>query len=118
MTDFSTGHSNRGPCKKNGGLRLQYRSLKRQSGGALLMMRMGDHYVLFYEDAKKAAKALKVGLTPRGGKIDSGPPQCYVPLYAQEVAIQILTQKGHRVAICDQATNRPEDKGPMAQKAA
>lgn len=136
MIDLSTrGQLNHGPrshkdrspamidpadARPNGGTRLmrEYQSLKQHSRGALLMFRFGVYYAFFFEDAEKTAKALKIQLTRRGAETGSGIPQCLVPLYAAEAAVMVLTQKGYKVAMCDQAEIPSEGNGLAPRKAA
>ena len=44
----------------------QYRDIKKQNPDCLIMLRMGDFFEMFYEDAVTAAKALEITLTARG----------------------------------------------------
>ncbi len=79
----------------------QYQSIRRTlPEGTLLLFRLGDFYELFFEDAKIASPVLNVALTKRNGM-----PMCGVPFHAAEAYIGKLIKAGHRVAICDQASD-------------
>ena len=83
-------------------LMRQYHGIKQQVPNTLLMFRLGDFYELFYEDAITAAKELEITLTARNKEKGEPIPMCGVPYHAAESYIARLTQKGFRVAICEQ----------------
>jgi len=80
----------------------QYHGLKQQVPNTLLMFRLGDFYELFYEDAVTAARELEITLTARNKEKSQPIPMCGVPYHSAENYIARLTQKGYRVAICEQ----------------
>ncbi|HEV2201042.1 MAG TPA: DNA mismatch repair protein MutS [Bryobacteraceae bacterium] len=80
----------------------QYHGIKQQVPNTLLMFRLGDFYELFYEDAVTAARELEITLTARNKEKGQPIPMCGVPYHSAENYIARLTQKGYRVAICDQ----------------
>jgi DNA mismatch repair protein MutS len=83
-------------------LMRQYHGIKQQVPNTLLMFRLGDFYELFYDDAVTAARELEITLTSRNKEKDQPIPMCGVPYHSAENYIARLTQKGYRVAICDQ----------------
>src|SRR5260370_5516820 len=83
-------------------LMRQYHGLKQQVPNTLLMFRLGDFYELFYEDAITAARELEITLTARNKEKGQPIPMCGVPYHSAESYIARLTQKGYRVAICEQ----------------
>jgi DNA mismatch repair protein MutS len=83
-------------------LMQQYHGLKQQVPNTLLMFRLGDFYELFYEDAVTAARELEITLTARNKEKGRPIPMCGVPYHSAENYIARLTQKGFRVAICEQ----------------
>ena len=83
-------------------LMRQYHGIKQQVPNTLLMFRLGDFYELFYDDAVTAARELEITLTARNKEKGQGIPMCGVPYHSAENYIARLTQKGYRVAICDQ----------------
>ena len=80
----------------------QYRAVKAQHPGAILMFRMGDFYEMFYEDAVTASKALDITLTARGKGTPNMAPMCGVPYHAADQYVARLVRQGFRVALCDQ----------------
>lgn len=89
----------------------QYMSMKSEHPDVILMMRMGDFYEMFGEDAKIAAQVLEITLTSReagpGGRI----AMCGVPHHAVDRYIARLISKGYRAAICDQMEDPKLAKG-------
>ena len=83
-------------------LMRQYHGIKQQVPNTLLMFRLGDFYELFYEDAITAARELEITLTARNKEKGEPIPMCGVPYHAAESYVARLTQKGYRVAICEQ----------------
>jgi DNA mismatch repair protein MutS len=90
------------PSEPSTPLMRQYYGIKQQVPNTLLMFRLGDFYELFYEDAVTAARELEITLTSRNKEKDQPIPMCGVPYHSAENYIARLTQKGYRVAICDQ----------------
>src|ERR1700688_3373454 len=83
-------------------LMRQYHGIKQHVPNALLLFRLGDFYELFYDDAVTAARELEITLTARNKEKGQPIPMCGVPYHSAENYIARLTQKGFRVAICDQ----------------
>src|SRR6516164_6962048 len=83
-------------------LMRQYNTIKQQAPNALLLVRLGDFYELFFEDAVVAARELEITLTSRNKEKGAAIPMCGVPYHSAEGYIARLIQKGYRVAICDQ----------------
>lgn len=87
---------------------VEYQKTKEQYPDYLLFYRMGDFYEMFFEDAKKAAKALDINLTHRGKYMDTEEnvekpiPMCGVPYHAYESYMAKLVKNGFKVAICEQ----------------
>jgi DNA mismatch repair protein MutS len=80
----------------------QYMALKAQHPDAFLFFRMGDFYELFFEDAVRAAPLLEVTLTTRDKDKPDPIPMCGVPVHAADGYVKRLSERGHRVAICEQ----------------
>ena len=80
----------------------QYLAIKRDHPDALLFYRMGDFYELFFDDAVRAAEALRITLTQRGKHGGQDVPMCGVPVRAADSYLQKLIQSGFRVAVCEQ----------------
>ena len=80
----------------------QYLALKAQHPDAFLFYRMGDFYELFLDDAVRAAPLLEVTLTTRDRDKPDAIPMCGVPVHAADGYVKRLSEKGYRVAICEQ----------------
>jgi len=83
----------------------QWFALKAEQPDALLFLRMGDFYELFFEDAEAAAAALDIALTRRGEHQGLPIPMCGVPVHASEAYLARLIRRGFRVAIAEQMEN-------------
>src|ERR1700704_6374512 len=83
-------------------LMRQYSAIKKQHPTALLFLRLGDFYELFFEDAVVAARELQITLTSRNKEKDQAIPMCGVPYHAAENYLAKLLRKGFKVAICEQ----------------
>ena len=93
----------------------QWYALKAANPGALLFLRMGDFYELFFTDAEAAAAALDIALTKRGEHAGPPIPMCGVPVHAAEAYLARLIRRGFRVAVAEQmepAKGRT-GKGPL-----
>ncbi len=88
----------------------QYIQLKAQYPDAILLMRMGDFYEIFFEDAVIASQALSLALTKRGQFQGKDIPLAGVPAHAADAYIAKLIRLGHRVAVCDQLEDPAEAK--------
>ncbi len=90
----------------------QYLEAKRAFPDAILFFRMGDFYELFFEDALTAAPVLEIVLTSRDKhKGEDSVPMCGVPYHAGPSYIRRLTEKGYKVAICEQMEDPSQAKG-------
>jgi len=89
----------------------QYLAVKEQYEDAILFYRMGDFYEMFFEDARKASRALDITLTSRNKKDENPIPMCGVPCKAARGYLARLIEQGFRVAICDQVEDPAASKG-------
>lgn len=80
----------------------QWFGLKEQHPDALLFLRMGDFYELFFADAAAAASALDIVLSHRGTHADAPIPMCGVPVHASDAYLSRLIRRGYRVAVAEQ----------------
>ncbi|MFD1671757.1 DNA mismatch repair protein MutS [Agrilactobacillus yilanensis] len=80
----------------------QYQVIKDQYPDAFLFYRLGDFYELFFEDAIKGAQILELTLTSRNKSATDPIPMCGVPHRAAQNYVDILVDKGYKVAICEQ----------------
>ena len=93
----------------------QWFTLKAENPDALLFLRMGDFYELFFADAEAAAGALDIALTKRGEHGGVPIPMCGVPVHAADAYLSRLIRRGYRVAVAEQmepAKGRT-GKGPL-----
>ena len=96
----------------------QWFSLKEVHPDALLFLRMGDFYELFFADAEAAAAALDIVLTRRGEHAGAKIPMCGVPVHAAEAYLSRLIRRGFRVAVAEQmeAAKGRAGKGPLKRE--
>ena len=95
----------------------QYLDAKQRYPGAILLIRMGDFYEMFYEDALTSARALELTLTSRAKDRGGSPiPMCGVPHHAADSYIARLVKKGFRVAICEQVEDPRKAKGVVRRE--
>ncbi|WP_448581299.1 DNA mismatch repair protein MutS [Thermaurantiacus sp.] len=76
--------------------------LKAEAGDALLLVRMGDFYESFFEDAREVASLLNIALTARGEHGGEPVPMCGIPVPSLEAHLARLVKAGRRVAIAEQ----------------
>src|SRR4051812_32001916 len=96
----------------------QWFRLKQENPDALLFLRMGDFYELFFADAEAAASALDIALTKRGEHEGQPIPMCGVPVHAAEAYLARLIRRGFRVAVGEQMENprARSGKGPLRRE--
>ncbi len=94
----------------------QYFQIKKNYPDTLLLFRMGDFYEVFFEDAKATARILNITLTHRGKIGDTPIPMAGIPHHAAAVYIDRITNKGMKVAICEQVEN-PKDAVGIVKRA-
>jgi DNA mismatch repair protein MutS len=90
----------------------QYRRLKAEHPGSILLFRMGDFYETFGDDALVASKVLGIALTTRDKKRDPI-PLAGVPYHSVEGYLKKLVHEGYSVAIAEQMEPPPGAKGIM-----
>lgn len=89
----------------------QYNAIKAQYPDAFLFYRLGDFYELFNDDAIKGAQILELTLTTRNKNADNPIPMCGVPHHAAQNYIDILVDKGYKVAIVEQMEDPKQAEG-------
>ncbi len=89
----------------------QYRDLKAQHPGVLLLFRLGDFYELFEGDAEVAARALELTLTSREMGRGIRVPMCGVPYHALDRYLPRLLRQGLRAAVVEQTEDAKQAKG-------
>lgn len=88
----------------------QYQEVKRSNPDCLVMLRMGDFYEMFYEDAITASRALEITLTARG-QGEKRAPLAGIPFHALEPYLAKLVKQGFKVAIVEQLEDPKLAKG-------
>ncbi|WP_437354483.1 hypothetical protein [Melissococcus plutonius] len=101
---------------KNTPMMEQYLTIKEQYSDAFLFYRLGDFYEMFYDDATQAAQLLELTLTSRNKNADEPIPMCGIPYHAAQNYIDILIEKGYKVAICEQVEDPKAVKGMVKRE--
>ena len=96
--------------KKETPLMGQYNTIKAKYPSAILLIRVGDFYETFGEDAIKASKILGITLTKRSNG-SSNEELAGFPYHAIDTYLPKLVRAGERVAICDQLEDPKTTKG-------
>ncbi len=86
----------------------QYFQIKKNYPDTLLLFRMGDFYEVFFEDARETSRILNITLTHRGKIGDTPIPMAGIPHHAASTYIDRITNRGLKVAICEQIQD-PKD---------
>ncbi|PLT34130.1 DNA mismatch repair protein MutS [Bacillus sp. V5-8f] len=94
----------------------QYLKIKAEYQDAFLFFRLGDFYEMFFEDALKASQELEITLTSREGGSEERIPMCGVPYHSAPNYIDILIEKGFKVAICEQTEDPKQAKGVVRRE--
>jgi len=88
----------------------QYHQVKKEHPDCLVMLRMGDFFEMFYQDAVTASRELEITLTARG-KGDKRAPLAGIPFHALDTYLARLVKKGYKVAIVEQLEDPKKAKG-------
>jgi DNA mismatch repair protein MutS len=94
----------------------QYLELKERYPDCILFFRMGDFYEMFFDDAVTAARVLDITLTSRNKNKEDAIPLCGVPYHAASAYIAKLTEKGFKVAVCEQMEDPKLAKGVVKRE--
>ena len=89
----------------------QYNEIKAQYPDAFLFYRLGDFYELFNDDAVLGSQLLELTLTQRNKNSAEPIPMAGVPHHAAQNYIDILVDKGYKVAVVEQMENPAEAEG-------
>ena len=93
----------------------QYFDIKAERPDVVLLMRVGDFYEAYGEDAETIARELEITLTGRE-LTDARVPMAGVPHHALERYVARLIAKGYKVAVCDQVEDPKLAKGLVKRK--
>src|SRR5882757_4237922 len=96
-------------------LMLQYFATREENPGVILLIRVGDFFEAYGDDAETIARDLNITLT---GREDGGLriPMAGVPHHATERYVARLIKKGRRIAIMDQVEDPKYAKGLVKRK--
>ena len=86
------------PSKKFLSIWERYDLTKKEHPGHIAMIRVGDFYEFFYDDAKTVANVLDLTLTSRQKDENERVPMCGVPYHALERYLQKILDAGYAVA--------------------
>ena len=89
----------------------QYVDIKEENSDVILFFRLGDFYEMFFEDAITASRVLELTLTGKQAGLSERVPMCGIPHHAYSSYVDILIDKGYKVAICEQLEDAKETKG-------
>lgn len=89
----------------------QYFELKRAHPGCVLLMRVGDFYEAYGEDALRFSQALEIVLTRKDAGAVGKIPMAGVPFFSLETYQRGLVAQGFRVAIAEQVEDPKAAKG-------
>lgn len=90
---------------------IQYNRIKEQNPDCIVMMRIGDFYEMFFDDAKLASRELDLVLTGKDCGLEERAPMCGVPYHALDQYLSKLVSGGYRVAIVEQLEDPATAKG-------
>ena len=83
-------------------LMKQYVQFKAQYPQAVLLMRVGDFYEAYGDDAVTVSKVLGIVLTKRSNGVPSSMELCGFPHHSLQTYLPKLVRAGYKVAVCDQ----------------
>lgn len=83
-------------------LMKQYYKFKAQYPEALMLMRVGDFYESYGDDAITTSKVLGIVLTKRSNGVPTAVELCGFPHHAIDNYLPKLVRAGYKVAVCDQ----------------
>ena len=90
--------------------RRQYLDIKAEHSDALLLVRMGDFYEAFDEDAEVMADVLDIALTTRDVGGGARSPLAGIPYHALDSYLGRLIAAGLKVAICEKTSDPAASK--------
>ena len=95
----------------------QYFDFKAERPEVILLMRVGDFFEAYGDDAETVARELEITLTGREDKQSASRiPMAGVPYHALERYVARLLQKGFKVAVCDQVEDPKLAKGLVKRR--
>lgn len=89
----------------------QYFGLKRQHPNSLMLMRVGDFYEAYGEDAATVARDAEIVLTAKEAGGGRKVPMSGVPFFSLDTYLRLLVSMGNRVALAEQMEDARQAKG-------
>jgi DNA mismatch repair protein MutS len=89
----------------------QYFGLKREHPNCLMLMRVGDFYEAYGEDAVTVARDAEIVLTAKEAGGGRKVPMSGVPFFSLDTYLRLLVGAGHRVAMAEQLEDARVAKG-------
>lgn len=74
----------------------EYNKIKASHKDSIILLRCGDWYKTYNEDAKTVSFELGITLS----KEDGTPTACF-PAHELDLFMRVLVRKGHRIGICE-----------------
>jgi DNA mismatch repair protein MutS len=91
-------------------LTKQYQQIKTKYPDAILLFRVGDHYEIFYEDAKILAAVMGITLQQKEEN-DDIKEAASLPFHCLDAALHALVRQGYKVAVCEELEGPKRAKG-------
>ncbi len=89
----------------------QYFGLKKENPNCLMLMRVGDFYEAYGEDAVTVARDAEIVLTAKEAGGGKKVPMSGVPFFSLDTYLRLLVSTGHRVAMAEQLEDARQAKG-------
>lgn len=89
----------------------QYFGLKREHPNCLMLMRVGDFYEAYGEDAVSVSRDAEIVLTAKEAGAGKKVPMSGVPFFSLDTYLRLLVSTGHRVALAEQLEDARQAKG-------
>lgn len=89
----------------------QYFGLKREHPQTVMLMRVGDFYEAYGEDAVTVARDADIVLTAKEAGGGRKVPMSGVPFFSLDTYLRLLVGAGHRVALAEQLEDARQAKG-------
>ena len=106
-----SGKKTAGSGKKISPGRRQFLEFKANYPDSLLLIRMGDFYEAFDEDARTLSKVLGIALTARESGAGGKAPLAGIPYHSLDNHLGTLVASGLKIAIAEQTSDPAKSKG-------
>lgn len=89
----------------------QYFGLKKENPNCVMLMRVGDFYEAYGEDAGIVSRDAEIVLTAKEAGGGKKVPMSGVPFFSLDTYLRLLVKSGHRVALAEQLEDARQAKG-------